>query len=78
MNFLILAFLISFLATLLLLRYKHLHEKITNDYELSGPQKFHTQAVPRIGGVSIFLSIAITSAGAALFLILSEVFSYYS
>lgn len=66
MNFLILAFLLSLVATLALIRYKHLHEKITSDHDLSGPQKFHTQAVPRIGGAGIFVSIAITSTSAAL------------
>lgn len=66
MNFLILAFLLSLVATLILIRYQHLHEKITGDHNLSGPQKFHTQAVPRVGGASIFVSIAITSASAAL------------
>ena len=66
MNFLILAFLLSLVATLALIRYQHLHEKITSDQDLSGPQKFHTQAVPRVGGTGIFVSITITSASAAL------------
>ena len=66
MNFLILAFLLSLVATLALIRYQHLHEKITSDHDLSGPQKFHTRAVPRVGGTGIFVSITITSASAAL------------
>ncbi len=66
MNFLILAFLVSLIASLALIRYQHLHDNISCDQDLSGPQKFHEQAVPRIGGVGIFLSIAITSGTAAL------------
>jgi UDP-GlcNAc:undecaprenyl-phosphate GlcNAc-1-phosphate transferase len=47
------AFFISFIATLLIIRYKHLHGKLSVDHDLSGPQKFHTGSVPRIGGISI-------------------------
>lgn len=57
MEFLIFAFFISLLVTLGLVRYQHLHEKISSDHDLSGPQKFHTLAVPRIGGIGIFLGI---------------------
>ena len=57
MDFLIFAFFISLLVTLGLVRYQHLHEKISSDHDLSGPQKFHTLAVPRIGGIGIFLGI---------------------
>lgn len=67
MNLLILAFLISLFSTLILIRYKHLHAKLSDDFDLRGPQKFHSGAVPRIGGISIFLSIAITSIISTLF-----------
>jgi UDP-N-acetylmuramyl pentapeptide phosphotransferase/UDP-N-acetylglucosamine-1-phosphate transferase len=60
MEYLILAFFCSLLVTLGLIRYKHLHEKISSDHDLSGPQKFHTHAVPRIGGIGIFLAISFT------------------
>lgn len=72
MNFLILAFLLSLLTTLLLIRYQHLHEKISSDHDLSGPQKFHTHVVPRIGGIGIFLAILITSVIAAVFFTLER------
>jgi UDP-N-acetylmuramyl pentapeptide phosphotransferase/UDP-N-acetylglucosamine-1-phosphate transferase len=61
MNFLILSFLLSLLANLGLVRYQHLHENITSDHDLSGPQKFHSQIVPRVGGIGIFLAILVTS-----------------
>ena len=67
MNFLIMSFLLSLLATLALIRYQHLHEKITSDNDLSGPQKFHTQIVPRIGGIGIFLALIVTSLFALVF-----------
>jgi len=60
MEFLILAFFSSLLITLVLIRYQHLHEKISHDHDLSGPQKFHTHAVPRIGGIGIFLALLIS------------------
>jgi UDP-N-acetylmuramyl pentapeptide phosphotransferase/UDP-N-acetylglucosamine-1-phosphate transferase len=66
MSFLILSFLLSLLVTLGLIRYQHLHEKISND-DLSGPQKFHTQIVPRIGGIGVFLALSMTSICAFTF-----------
>ena len=50
---LIVAFLTSFIVTLLIIRFNHLHERFSADSNLLGPQKFHTSPVPRIGGVSI-------------------------
>lgn len=50
---LVAAFLTSFAITLLVIRFKHLHEGFSSDSDFSGPQKFHTKAVPRIGGISI-------------------------
>lgn len=50
-------FLSSFVANLLIIRFKHFHEKFSADSDLSGPQKFHTNIVPRIGGVSIAIGL---------------------
>jgi UDP-N-acetylmuramyl pentapeptide phosphotransferase/UDP-N-acetylglucosamine-1-phosphate transferase len=52
---LILAFLVSLIANFFIVRYKHLHLHLTADSDLSGVQKFHTIAVPRIGGAAIFI-----------------------
>ena len=62
----ILAFFFSLLLTLGLIRYQHLHEKISSDNDLLGPQKFHTRIVPRIGGIGIFVAILLTSLIALL------------
>jgi UDP-N-acetylmuramyl pentapeptide phosphotransferase/UDP-N-acetylglucosamine-1-phosphate transferase len=67
MEYMILAFFCSLMVTLVLIRYQHLHQKISSDYDLSGPQKFHTHVVPRIGGIGIFLAITLTGLVTLLF-----------
>lgn len=59
MSGLLAAFLSSFVATLFIIRFKHLHQRFSADWDLSGPQKFHTKAVPRIGGISIAIGLFI-------------------
>lgn len=54
----LIAFLTSFLVALLILRFAHLHQQYSADHDLDGVQKFHAKAVPRIGGVAIFLGIS--------------------
>lgn len=53
-----LAFLISLVITLLVVRYSHLHDHITADHDTLGVQKFHTSPVPRIGGVGLAVGLA--------------------
>lgn len=53
------AFFASCIATLLIIRFDHLHSHISADTDLSGPQKFHKKSVPRIGGIGITLGILI-------------------
>jgi len=55
------AFLVSLLSTLLLVRFRHFHGHYTNDNDISGVQKFHIKAVPRIGGVSLIIAMLMTS-----------------
>ena len=57
MSVLAVSFLVSFLIILWVLRYGHWHARFTADSDLSGIQKFHTVAVPRIGGFGIFLGM---------------------
>ncbi|MBT8587071.1 glycosyl transferase [Polynucleobacter paneuropaeus] len=54
---LIVAFLTSFVVTLLIIRFKYLHQHFSGDSDLTGPQKFHKTAVPRIGGISIAVGL---------------------
>lgn len=67
MQFLITSFLLSLIGTFLLITHQKLHGKSSYDSDLSGPQKFHTQIVPRIGGIGIFMSILITGLIATIF-----------
>jgi UDP-N-acetylmuramyl pentapeptide phosphotransferase/UDP-N-acetylglucosamine-1-phosphate transferase len=60
-NTLLIAFCVSLVITFLLIRYQHLHEHISGDHDFLGPQKIHTQSVPRIGGVSIALGLLLGS-----------------
>lgn len=57
MSGLLAAFFSSFIATLFIIRFEHLHSRFSADSDLSGPQKFHSISVPRIGGVSIALGV---------------------
>jgi UDP-N-acetylmuramyl pentapeptide phosphotransferase/UDP-N-acetylglucosamine-1-phosphate transferase len=62
MSVLILAFMASLLITLWIVRSSHLHERFTSDSDLSGVQKFHSVAVPRVGGVGIILGVFLALA----------------
>lgn len=50
-------FLLSFFLTALFIRYKNVHEGLSADHDFDSPQKFHTTAVPRIGGLAILLGL---------------------
>lgn len=50
-------FLISLLATLLIMRSSMRHSHMSADHDLRGPQKFHARVVPRIGGLGVMLAI---------------------
>lgn len=55
MTGLLTAFFISLICTFLLIRLKGFNKDYFMDSDLSGPQKFHSIKVPRIGGISIAL-----------------------
>ena len=52
-------FMCAFIVNLLALRYKHIHERFTSDDDLTGVQKFHAKAVPRIGGLGIMMGLMV-------------------
>jgi UDP-N-acetylmuramyl pentapeptide phosphotransferase/UDP-N-acetylglucosamine-1-phosphate transferase len=66
MSSLLLSFFSSLLSILFVIRYQHLHSAWSADSDLSGPQKFHTLSVPRIGGLGIFFALVITGIAAWL------------
>ena len=57
MTSLLAAFFASFVATFLIVRFQHMHGRFSGDHYLSGPQKFHTKSVPRIGGVGVAFGV---------------------
>jgi UDP-N-acetylmuramyl pentapeptide phosphotransferase/UDP-N-acetylglucosamine-1-phosphate transferase len=61
MVLLLTAFISSLLLILLIIRYRHLHEYHTGDHDRTGPQKFHTSSIPRIGGLGIYLALWIAT-----------------
>lgn len=65
MGELFVALAVSLLATMLLVRSAAGHVHLSGDMDLSGPQKFHVRAVPRIGGVGILLGVLIGALYAA-------------
>lgn len=56
---LVLSFVAAAAATLAVIASAHRHGEWSADHDLSGPQKMHAHAVPRIGGVGIALGVVI-------------------
>lgn len=57
MSIFLISFLVSLVTTLLVVRYSHLHEHITADHDVNGVQKFHTNPVPRVGGLALTVGL---------------------
>jgi UDP-GlcNAc:undecaprenyl-phosphate/decaprenyl-phosphate GlcNAc-1-phosphate transferase len=57
MSALVIAFVLSLVSTLLVVRYSHLHEHITADHDTNGVQKFHDSPVPRVGGLGLVMGL---------------------
>jgi len=56
---LLISFATSIILTGFVIRYQHLHNHLTGDHDFAGPQKFHTDITPRIGGIAIWMGMAI-------------------
>ena len=56
------AFICALISSALIIRYKGLHQHLSGDSDLSGPQKFHLFSVPRIGGLAIIAGLALAAA----------------
>jgi len=52
----------SFVASMLIIRYAHLHNCVTNHHPASGPQQFHIGTTPRIGGIPMALGLLLGMA----------------
>jgi len=53
-----LAFFVSAVVTFFVIRSARTHAHFSADADMSGPQKFHSRPVPRIGGVGIVVGLA--------------------
>lgn len=60
------AFVLSAALTLLVVRILRHRGAATKDHDLSGPQKVHTQPVARVGGLSVFATLVLIAAVAAV------------
>ncbi|KGD93905.1 glycosyl transferase [Achromobacter sp. RTa] len=58
MLYLLVAFIVSLVFTLLVLRFNAVHGKFTADHDTKGVQKYHDKPVPRIGGVSLVFAMS--------------------
>jgi UDP-N-acetylmuramyl pentapeptide phosphotransferase/UDP-N-acetylglucosamine-1-phosphate transferase len=61
MLILIASALFSLLGTLWIIKNNHLHKHLSSDNVSTGPQKFHTKEVSRIGGLAIYLALILSS-----------------
>lgn len=61
MLLILVVFIISILVAFVVLRFQHIYHDYSHNNDLIGVQKFHFEAVPRIGGVGVFLSFYIGS-----------------
>ena len=59
MTIFLLSFLASALISLLLVRYQHIHGRLTGDHDLLGIQKFHARVTPRVGGLALIIGMLI-------------------
>jgi UDP-N-acetylmuramyl pentapeptide phosphotransferase/UDP-N-acetylglucosamine-1-phosphate transferase len=64
LGFAVAAFMV-WLACYLIIRFEHLHAHLSHDHVDSGPQKYHSQPTPRIGGLAIISGLA--ASGLALY-----------
>lgn len=60
------AFLSTWLVGWLIVRYEHLHARFSHDHVGGGPQKYHTEPTPRIGGIAVMAGL-LSAGGVMLF-----------
>ena len=66
MLLLILTFAVSAVSTLLIIRSNHTHARFSADADFRGPQKVHSRAVPRVGGIGIALGLVAAAIALAV------------
>jgi UDP-N-acetylmuramyl pentapeptide phosphotransferase/UDP-N-acetylglucosamine-1-phosphate transferase len=58
---LLVSFFTSLLVSLAIIRSSRSHAHLSGDGDFSGPQKFHSRPVPRIGGLGIYVGLLVTA-----------------
>ncbi len=53
------AFAAAWFAGWLIIKYEHLHSHLSHDHVGSGPQKYHSQPTPRIGGLMVMVGLLV-------------------
>lgn len=59
MTLLITTFLAALFVATAIVRSGSRHAGLSGDHDLTGPQKFHTRPVPRVGGVAVFVALVV-------------------
>jgi UDP-N-acetylmuramyl pentapeptide phosphotransferase/UDP-N-acetylglucosamine-1-phosphate transferase len=62
MLLLVVGFLGSAALALIVVRYAGIEMRVTQDDDTTGPQKFHLRPVPRVGGLAIYVGVALCAA----------------
>jgi len=62
----VLAFVLSATLTLLVVRLLRTRGAATKDFDLSGPQKVHVRPVARVGGLGVFVTLALIAVALGL------------
>ncbi len=57
LHYLILAFIISFFSSILVIRLSYKYRKLLSEGLHEGPQRLHQMPAPRLGGIGLFLAI---------------------
>jgi UDP-N-acetylmuramyl pentapeptide phosphotransferase/UDP-N-acetylglucosamine-1-phosphate transferase len=66
MTVLVVSSFTSFVVAMLLVRSASRHARLSADDDLSGPQKFHSRPVPRVGGVAVLAAVLAGTLAAQL------------
>jgi UDP-N-acetylmuramyl pentapeptide phosphotransferase/UDP-N-acetylglucosamine-1-phosphate transferase len=59
MPYFVSCFVVALLATLFIMRSSMRHGHLSADHDLSGPQKFHSHPVPRVGGAGVMVAVVV-------------------
>lgn len=64
----LLAGISSLIVCYIILKTNHFHAHFTHDHIDAGPQKFHAEATPRVGGLAILTALFVTVSAAPILL----------